>query len=82
MVVIDLHGALESGSKLQLRFQYLQRPRAQKDPPIFASLRAVSVNASNAGFIDAHRPMFEIDVRQDEGDLLGGRMPVKKRNSS
>lgn len=28
MVVINLAGALESGSKLQLRFQYLQRPRA------------------------------------------------------
>lgn len=28
MVVINLAGALESGSKVQLRFQYLQRPRA------------------------------------------------------
>jgi hypothetical protein len=70
VLVIDLPGGHEGGSKTQMPSENGQRARTQLDAAILAGFSLVPVNAADSCFVDTDESVHEINIGEHEGDLL------------
>ncbi len=68
--VIDPPGGLEARAKTKLPFQNQQGTWAQQDGSVVSGLCLVSVHSRDTRLVDADDPVYKIEVRARERDLL------------
>ena len=77
-----LPAATYSCAERQVTLQNFERTRAKLNVAIFLRLGAVFIPPQDARLGDRQHGSTGIVIRHEQSDLLGGRRPVKNRNSS
>jgi len=71
VTVIDLAGAYEVLAQRELPVQYLQRSLTEFYSAVLAGLGGILVDAADPRFIDRKCLLCRIEIRHDDGNLLG-----------